>query len=381
MMEAVARATGGEYRHSVGARPAREEDAPDMKSSSTLKWGAAFVLGGAVGAAASFLLLSATAEDDELASQVATIPARPPTRRTKLPLDRRDADATVEIDVTTPDTELALALEQAVFDGQWNNVEAVAGVLRARSRTSRVTAPAHEPGERSLLELDAALRQRAFEQDLAGRENEATRIAASARSTQDKIRALADLFRAPTTDPAQAAVRRDAALLLGRIEHTEARAILLQALGEPDRQRAELAEEALAQARHPAVTEALLERAEADADPGLRLRAVRALADAPAVVRGGPAAARLAEVALRDRDPGVRSEAFTSLGRADLAASPPARAALARVIADPTDDPRVRQAATAALRAYRTIARTLDPALVEAAQRALPRPATSCAAS
>lgn len=337
-----------------------------MKTRGALKWGFVFLLGGTIGAFATLAAMLGEEAPPVTAGALAPIPL-PTDPKARLP-------EPVELEATG-DEDLARALEQALFERRWERVGAVARALRQRAAErspAQAAAPASDPSEPSLLALRDELARQSFRRELERRDNAATRAAAPDLPLDEREQRLVDLFLAPAPGELERAVRRDAALLLARLGTEGGRAALLQALREPDRERADLAEEALARADDPAVAAALTELVRKDPDPRLRLRAARALGAAPEVVRGGRAAVALAAIALDDQDAEVRQAALRGLGEVELEACPPARAALGRVVGDPAEPLELRRAALGAVRHYESVARRLPAELAEQLERALP---------
>ena len=321
-----------------------------------------FAVGGLVGVFTSIVVLSPWEAQPGAESAVVTPRAARPAAEQLTEL---------YLDPAAPDGLLAQNLEQGQFDGDWGRVSAVARALRERGvqRQTAAAAQPDAPDAAAMVLLDHQYRRRAFQLELASRDNLATRTAASNASLAERERRLLDLLDAPTVRPQDEVVRRDAALLLGRLGTERARAALLRALEDPQPARASLAAEALGRSDDTLAIASLLRILERDPDPTRRARAADALAWTRDLAEGGVAAEGLARTAREDRDVAVRTHAIAALVRADLAGNRALIDALTGLLADEGQPREVRGAVVATLRGHHTIAKSLPDLLVESLEQ------------
>lgn len=338
-------------------------------------WFLVFLLGCVVGVVVSLIALSepeltgaASALDDEDDGSGAQIaPVRSLSTRA-IPL--RGPGGPFNLVVLDPDTDdaaLADALELALFQHDWGPVAAAARVLKLREQQGDGEAGFDALlAAGSLVALDHEYRRRALLLELRSHDNEATRLLDGDLPPAETERRLTDLFLRPILQPADAVVRRDAALLLARLGGEEGRELLMRALREdPDPETSRIAAQALAQAGDPAATEQLIATLRDDLDPALRARVAEALGANQDLAAGGPVASAMAQVALADLDVGVRSHALATLARADLENSALGRSALIQIASDETEARLLRVAAVAAIRAHHAISRSTPRPLVD----------------
>ncbi len=270
---------------------------------------------------------------------------------------------------------VAVALDEARFDGDWGKVDAVARLVREHGAawvTPDVAPPpvpvAVQEQEKSLPVLARELERRREQLERASRRNEATDLLG--RTDAESVARLVQLFEQP---PAPI-VRHDAADGLARSGDERAIAALTAALRDRDEGKRRVAAAALARAGYLQGAAALAEIARRDPDPAKRGLAVRDLAQFDAVVRGDDhlALRAIVEVAREDTDPEVRGKAVRTLAPVDLAASRPALLAVVDALDD--GDARVRGLAVATLRANATQFGPA-PGALEAVEAALPREA------
>jgi len=331
----------------------------------------AFVLGAVVGGFAAMVAVTGSAFDSE-----PTAPATTAEPAIDVKPTRVAPRAAVMIEPDKDDEGLAMELDQAHFDRDWQRVRAVGRVLRGRPASSDGTIRAGSAGgdvRGSLLQMDYEYRRRVFLLELGGHDNRATRVMEETDSVQEQERRLTDLFMAPTVAEGDAIVVRDAAFLIGQLATEGGRQLLVRTLKDPEAARADLAAEALGRSGDPQAASALLSALEGDLDPKLRARAAHALAYTRDLAAGGQIAVKLADAAQQDQDVGVRSHALAALARADLRRCLPARNALSLLLEDENETPILRQASVAAMRSHRAIAKTLPEELVISLERVLPK--------
>ena len=336
-------------------------------------WVFPFLFGAFLGGVAG-LLVEDEPEPPAPPAPALTVPPPPePPERVRSPAPSPEAD----------DPTLAQALELARFDGDWEQVGAVARILR--ERVAATAAGTRPPGEGqlgellaldsrgSLLALDQQYRHLLAWLEVRGRDNRATRLLTSEPDPAERERRLIELFLQAPASPEDEVVLGDAARLLAWSHREEARRALLTALQDPSPLRAEQAAQALALSRDPAAEAALADALLGEREPALRVRVARALASGGDLRQGGPAVAALAQTATADRDPDVRAEAIAGLVRADLARVPAAQAALLQVAEQDSEPEPLRLAALQAIHGHFQLARELPPAVVSALEGLLER--------
>lgn len=288
---------------------------------------------------------------------------------------RKAPSEAVELDPSLSDEDLAKELDTARFDGDWNRASAVAKVLRARTQTSGEPAKGLPPVERpvvtsrtSLVSLDREHQREVLLRDLAARDNRARREAEAEGTESEREQRLTQLFLLPPTQEDDRAVRRDAAFYLARLRTAGARDVLIQALSDPDAERAEVATSALGWSDDPAAVAALAERLSEDPSPEVRVLAAQGLilaAPDPA------AAAALTKAVAPEQEERVRLRALSGLAHCDLAADPQARRAILDVLLSDTEVLSLRQTAIATLKAHHVLTRRLPVELQDALKRLL----------
>jgi HEAT repeat protein len=212
---------------------------------------------------------------------------------------------------------LAIALEEAFFEQNWEKVLAVAAAIRARGAewVAPPVAPAPSaPEEKSLFDQDLEHWRKMYEAALAHRRNAATALAGKTDE-----RSIAELRRILETSGGTE--RGDAAWLLARSGDERAQRELLEALRAPAHDLRVAAGTALAREGSLAGAREAASILASEPDAAIRETAVACLGQFDATRRGEPqhpATRAFLEAFRKDGDARVRREGARLLGYADL---------------------------------------------------------------